>query len=158
MRSTDLLGILRFKTQGLDDKGMWTTVGFLHRSGEDYRGNAFEDLRNPTTGKASDAPMMPAMAPPRIPATKRPSLPWLIATKRRSGRPAASEDADQRARHIECAGMMLLTNWPTRRIAASLGISRRTAYYWFKLALSYEGAKSEALRQLAAKKRLNSKG
>jgi hypothetical protein len=102
--------------------------------------------------------MLPAMAPPRIPATKKPSLPWLVAAKRRPGRPVVSRDVDQRARHIECAGLMLMTDWPVKRIAASFGISRDTAYRWFKLALSYEGAKSEALRQLAARKRSRLRG
>jgi hypothetical protein len=101
--------------------------------------------------------MLPAMAPPRIPPTKKLWLPWLTATKRRNGRPVSSSDADQRARHIECAAMMLVTRWPVKRIAASFGISRRTAYYWFKLALSYEGSKSEALRQLVAQKRPRSR-
>jgi hypothetical protein len=47
---------------------------------------------------------------------------------------------------------MLLTDWPIKRISASFGISRDTAYRWYKLALGYDGAKSEALRQLAAKR------
>jgi hypothetical protein len=110
-------------------------------------------LRDPTLEKATDAPMMPAMVPPRIPATKKLWLPWLAATKRRNGRPTVSDDPAQRARHIECAALMLMTEWPVKRIAASFGISRRTAYYWYKLALSYDGAKSETLRQLAAKKK-----
>lgn len=115
---------------------------------------------DPMTEKALelDAPMLPTMAPPRIPATKRLPLPWLVATKRRPGRPVVSQDVAQRARHIECAGLMLMTRWPVKRIAASFGISRDTAYRWFKLALSYDGAKSEALRQLAAKRKPRLRG
>jgi hypothetical protein len=96
--------------------------------------------------------MMPAMAPPRIPPTKRPSLPWLVTTKRRRGRQPVSQDAAQRDRHVECAGLMLLTDWPIKRIAANFGISYDTVYRWYRLALSYPGAKSEALRQLAARR------
>jgi hypothetical protein len=110
-------------------------------------------LRDLTTENAPDATMMPTMAPPRIPATKRLLLPWLVATKRRRGRPTVSEDVTQRARHIECAALMLMTEWPVKRVAASFGISRKTAYLWLKLALSYDGEKSETLRQLAAKKK-----
>jgi hypothetical protein len=96
---------------------------------------------------------MPTMATPNPSATKKPWLPWITATKRRRGRPAVSEDITQRARHIECAALMLMTEWPVKRVAASFGISRKTAYLWLKLALSYEGSKSETLRQLAAKKK-----
>jgi hypothetical protein len=96
--------------------------------------------------------MMPTTAPPKFPPMKRPSLPWLVATKRRRGRPPATSDVAQRERHIECAGLMLLTDWPIKRIAASFGIHRDTVYEWYKLALSYDGAKSEALRQLAARR------
>lgn len=102
--------------------------------------------------------MLPAMAPPKPQATKKLWLPWLTVTKRRNGRPASSDDPVQQDRHRECAGMMLLTDWPVKRVAASFGISRRTAYYWLKLALSYPGAKSEALRQIAAKKRSRPRG
>jgi hypothetical protein len=96
--------------------------------------------------------MLPAMAPPRSPVTKKPSLPWLVATKRRRGRPVVARDVAQRDRHIECAGLMLTTNWTIKRIAMSLGIGHDTVYRWYRLALSYDGAKSEALRQLAAKR------
>jgi hypothetical protein len=95
---------------------------------------------------------MPAMAYPKLPSKKPISLPWLVSAKRRRGRPPVSRDVAQRDRHIECAGLMLMTEWPVKRIAASFGISRATAYLWYKLALSYDGAKSEALRQLAAKR------
>jgi hypothetical protein len=84
--------------------------------------------------------------------SKRKSNPDVVRPR---GRPVVSEDAVQRARHIECAGMMLLTNWSVRRVAASFGITRETAYQWYKLALDYDGAESEALRQLAASDRLN---
>jgi hypothetical protein len=110
-------------------------------------------LRDLTTEKTPDVPMTPTMATPKTPAAKRLLLPWLVATKRRRGRPAVSEDITQRARHIECAALMLMTEWPVRRVAASFGISRKTAYLWLKLALSYEGAKSETLRQLVAKRK-----
>jgi hypothetical protein len=109
-------------------------------------------LRGPTLEKAPDATMMPTMAPRKVPPTKRPSLPWLVAAKRRRGRQPVSQDPAQQDRHRECAGLMLLTDWPVRRIAASFGISRETAYQWYRLALSYPGAKSEALRKLAAKR------
>jgi hypothetical protein len=108
--------------------------------------------------KTSDVPVMPMMATPKTPTTKKILLPWLIAAKRRPGRPVVSQDVIQRTRHIECAAMMLLTNWPVKRVAASFGISRKTAYLWLKLALSYDGEKSETLRQLAARKRSRPRG
>jgi hypothetical protein len=95
---------------------------------------------------------MITMARPKIPAPKI-HLPWVVASRRRRGRPAMADDARKRELHIECAGMMLCTSWPVKRVAASLGISRDTAYRWYRLALSYPGARSEALRQLAKKKK-----
>lgn len=96
--------------------------------------------------------MSSPMARPKIPAPQFPLL-WVAAPRRRRGRPAMADDAAQRDLHVECAGLMLTTNWPVKRIAASLGISRDTAYRWYRLALGYPGARSEVLRQLAAKKK-----
>jgi hypothetical protein len=90
------------------------------------------------------------MARPRTPPAKQGPPFWIAPAPRRRGRPASKDDAAKREKHIECATLMLMTKWPVKRIAASLGIHRDTAYAWLKLALSYPGARCEALRQLAA--------
>jgi hypothetical protein len=66
---------------------------------------------------------------------------------RRKGRPVVSSDQAERQKHIECAGLMLKTRWPVKRVADSCGISRRTAYYWLARALTYDEPEAVALRR-----------
>lgn len=68
----------------------------------------------------------------------------------RRGRPVVSASPSERMKHIECAGLMLGTNWSVKRICAALEISRATAYLWLKLALSYDEPEAVALRRLHA--------
>lgn len=63
------------------------------------------------------------------------------------GRPKVTEIARERQRHIECAGLMLHSNWPVKRIAASFGIARYTAYRWRDLALTYDEPEAQALHR-----------
>jgi hypothetical protein len=66
----------------------------------------------------------------------------------RRGRPCVADSAAERRKHIECAGLMLGTNWPLKKICAALEISRATAYLWRDLALGYGGPEADALRRL----------
>lgn len=67
---------------------------------------------------------------------------------RRRGRPPVSADARERKRHIECAGLMLRSKWPVKKVARTLDISRATAYLWRDLALTYDEPEAAVLRRL----------
>jgi hypothetical protein len=71
-------------------------------------------------------------------------------TPSRRGRPSVAANPAERMKHIECAGLMLGTNWPLRKICAALEISRATAYVWRDLALGYDEPEAIALRRLHA--------
>jgi transposase-like protein len=49
---------------------------------------------------------------------------------RRPGRPRNAETPGKPELQAECATLMVRSNWPVKRIAACLGISRMTAYRW----------------------------
>lgn len=60
---------------------------------------------------------------------------------RKTGRPAASTDPDERLRRVEVAECYVILAWPVHRVAQVFGCSERTVKSWTRLALSYpEGA------------------
>lgn len=71
-----------------------------------------------------------------------------VGERRRRGRPRVTGIPEERAKHLECARLMLLTNWPVKKIARFCGCSRATAYNWLGLALGYDDPEADDLRRV----------
>lgn len=68
-------------------------------------------------------------------------------------RPRIDPDRETRLRHIEVGYRMLSRRLCARQIASFYGISRRTAYNWLALALTYADPEADELRRKAAEQR-----
>lgn len=74
----------------------------------------------------------------------------LPAMQRSPGRPKVAESAKLRMRHIQCAALLLGGRFPAKRVASLFGISRRTAYNWLNLALTYDEPEAGVIRRMRA--------
>lgn len=62
------------------------------------------------------------------------------------GRPKTADDPAERAKHIECAGLVLIGDKPPKMVARYFGVSLRTVWLWSAKALQYPEA--DGLRRL----------